>query len=269
MRRPRAGDRERAHASATDMFEDRRNGREGEVHLAGEQIDHRRPSAAIGNVVDLDLRDLPKLLAGEMDRGAQSGRRKGHLAGLLPGERDQFLGALGRHVRMHHQQQRRHREQRHGGEILPGVVRQLAGEQAGIDHERAVDHADGVAVRRRRRDRLRADLARAAAAIVDHERLPERAFEMRLHQPRQDVGRAARRIRHDHAHRALRIILRRRDARECRERKACQDASPVQHRGSHSLKFASRSSSGSGPRPGMSGICTAPFSIGTLLPYGT
>ena len=48
-----------------------------------------------------------------------------------------------------------------------------------------------------------------------------------------------------------------------------QNMAPVQHRGSHSLKRVISSSSGSGPRPGISGICTTPFSIGTLLPYGT
>ena len=163
-------------------------------------------------------RDLAELLAREMDRGAETGRRERDLAGLCLRQRDQFLRGCGRHGRMHDQHQRRGGEQRDRREILLRVVGQLAGEQAGIDHERTVDHADGVAVRRGGRDRLRADLAGAAAAIVDHERLPERALEMRLDQPRQDVRRAARRVGHDHAHRTLRIVLRERRARERGER---------------------------------------------------
>ena len=57
-------------------------------------------------------------------------------------------------------------------EILLRVVRQLPGEQAWIDHERAVDHPDGAAVGRSGRDRL-ADLARAAAAICRRRKIAE------------------------------------------------------------------------------------------------
>ena len=130
----------------------------GAVYLAGEQIDHRRPAATIGNMIDLDRRHLAELLARKMDRGAEAGGGERHLAGFGLCERNQFLRGLCRHLGMYHQNEWRHRKQRHGCEIFLRVVRQLPAERPRIDDERAVDHADGVAVRRRGCDRLRADL---------------------------------------------------------------------------------------------------------------
>ena len=54
-----------------------------------------------------------------------------------------------------------------------------------------------VAVRRRARDDRGADIARRAGAIFDHDRLAERLLQMAADDARQDVGRAARRERHD------------------------------------------------------------------------
>ena len=50
--------------------------------------------------------------------------------------------------------------------------------------------------------------AGAAATVVDVQRLPEHLADLRGHQARQDIGGAASRIGHDHAHGALRILLR-------------------------------------------------------------
>ena len=171
---------------------------------------------------------------------------------------------------MNHEHQRRHREQRDRREILLRVVGQLAGEQAGIDHERAVDDADGVAVRRRGRDRLRADLrsrrrrdcrprtiARARARDAAGSAAPECRTRRPAHTARSPAPGAAD------------SPARRRAAISAASARPSQNGSAVQHRVSHSLKFASSSSSGAGPSPGVSGICTTPFSIGTLLPYGT
>ena len=56
---------------------------------------------------------------------------------------------------------------------------------------------DGVAVGRRAREPADADRAAGAADILDNHRLAERRAHFVGHDPRGDVGRSARRERHD------------------------------------------------------------------------
>ncbi len=182
------------------MFEDRRHGRKSHLHLPGDEIRDRGARAAIRHRHQVDAGCLTQLLARKMHRRAEPRQCIGH-AGFLLRQRDKLLRARRRHRRMHDEHQRRGGDQRDRREILARVVGQLRPEQAGIDREGAVDQPDGVAVGRRGRDRLRADLARPAAAIVDHEALLELLLESGRKQARQDVGRTARRIGHDDTHR--------------------------------------------------------------------
>ena len=84
--------------------------------------------------------------------------------------------------------------ERHGGEqgLIHGV------HAHGVEQER-------VAVGRRARDRGGADVARCARAVLDQHRLSQGALQMLGDDARQDVGRSARRERHDQRDRSLRI----------------------------------------------------------------
>ena len=78
------------------------------------------------------------------------------------GGNDQHIGAL--------------RQQADRGEILDRVVVELV--EPGIDRMGHGDDEQGVAVRRRLRDRLGADHAAGAAAVVDHDLLAEAVAEL-------------------------------------------------------------------------------------------
>ena len=74
-----------------------------------------------------------------------------------------------------------------------------------------------VAVGIRARHRLEPDVAVAAGAVLDDERLPERLGEAGAEEARRDVGDAARGDVDDHPHRLRRPLLCRCRARECRQ----------------------------------------------------
>ncbi len=66
------------------------------------------------------------------------------------------------------------------------------------DHQRGFRrHQQRVAVGLGLRDRVGADAAGRARAVLDNERLPEGRLQMRLHQPRDQVGPTAGRERND------------------------------------------------------------------------
>ena len=88
-----------------------------------------------------------------------------------------------------------------GAMALDGVVRQLVQRRAGGIARR--HHGDRVAVRVGARRNLGADRAAGARAVVDDELLAELLGQPRRQQARDDVGAAAGRERHDHAHRPL------------------------------------------------------------------
>jgi len=103
---------------------------------------------------------------------------------------------------MHDQRVRLRREYADGCQVAQHVDRHLAVE-AGIDGDGGVGDAEqGVAIGRRLRGEFRADIAVRAGAIVDHELLARRVAERLAEHARDEIGAAARRIRHDHAHSA-------------------------------------------------------------------
>jgi hypothetical protein len=102
-------------------------------------------------------------------------------------------------------------------QVALDVVGQL-GHHLARDGERADrPHAEGVAVRRALRHRVDADGERATGPVLDHDRLPERARELRGEQPRHVVGGAAGRLRNDQLERPVRELLRGRAERGARE----------------------------------------------------
>jgi hypothetical protein len=93
---------------------------------------------------------------------------------------------------------RHRRDERHRDEILHGVVRQRLAEQRGIHREHAdVPEDHRVAVGRRALHFLHRDVAGASRPVVDVDLLPERGRQLRGQRSRDDLGRAARRERHD------------------------------------------------------------------------
>ena len=104
--------------------------------------------------------------------------------------------------------------QRRSHEVLLRVVWHSCDEEL-IDREMPDrGGADRVAVRRALGHRVDAHVAGGAGPVLDHERLAKLLGERLRDEPRKDIDRAAGRKADDDAHRAVRVGLRRRAARE-------------------------------------------------------
>ncbi len=120
------------------------------------------------------------------------------LAGVGRGVIDQLPNGMHRHRWIDHDDIRHHRQRRDVGE-RQRVVLQI-GIEARIDRQDAdVTEQQRVAVRRGARDRGRADGAAGAWPVVDDHRPAEDRRDLICDRPRQDVGQAAGRERHDEA----------------------------------------------------------------------
>ena len=143
--------------------------------------------------------------AGKMVRPADAGGAVEQLARLRLRERHVVLERRRGHRRMHHQHHGVAREQGNRRKILERVI---AEHRTGVrrdDHRRFGRRQQRVTVGIRLCDQRRADTAGRAGAVLDHERLAERRLQMRLQQPRHDIGAAAGGERHDDAHRPVGI----------------------------------------------------------------
>src|SRR5262245_3741610 len=96
--------------------------------------------------------------------------------------------------------------------IVEGRVDRVAGE----------DQKKRIAVRLRPHDRLRADIAARARSIVDNELLAQPLRELLSNQTSYCVGRTARRVADDDAHRPRRIGLRSRGSPHGRQRSSAR-----------------------------------------------
>ena len=128
------------------------------------------------------------------------------MPGLAWMSADQFLDRLRRQRRMEREQRRRLDRQRDRFEILDRIERNLI-VQGGIDGERRGGKQNGVAIGRRLRRAGHADIAAAAADVLDIELLAKLIGQLQRDQASDDVGRTARRVRNDHAHRSVGIAL--------------------------------------------------------------
>ena len=120
---------------------------------------------------------------------------------------DQVADGVELGIRIDHDDRGRFRNAADIGEILQRIVRQ-AREDARIDSDDRALHDQSVAIRVRLRDHAAADIAAGAGTIVDDDRLPETRGQFVLDEPHQNVGAAAGRKWHDHAHRLRREALR-------------------------------------------------------------
>ena len=73
------------------------------IDLARDEIGERGRAATIGHDDDLDVGNLAELLAGEMNAGADAGRRKGELARIGLGVIDEVFRGLERREFVHRQ----------------------------------------------------------------------------------------------------------------------------------------------------------------------
>jgi hypothetical protein len=139
-------------------------------------------------VADLDAGHAVHHLAREMQRGAEAGGGVGVFARLLLERREQFLEVRGEQVLLRGQDVRQLPHAGDEGEILARTVRELG---VAADREHVGGDAaepDRVAVRRRLRDRVRAQHAAGAGLVLDHEGLTGQFAHLLAEHARERVG---------------------------------------------------------------------------------
>ena len=131
----------------------------------------------------------------------------------------ELLEILRRKVRFHQQ----HHRGRDGADdrrkILGGIVGQVFQHRDVAGLRRVGSHQQGVTVRRAARDFLRAETAERAAAVLDHDRLPQLILQALADQARDLIGTGAGGKRHDDLDLPRRIVVddlgrRRRNSRQ-------------------------------------------------------
>ena len=130
---------------------------------------------------------------------------------------------MDRERRVDHQHERHMTDQRHQNEVPVGTVRQFLIERLVHRHGPAGGHHDRVAIGCALGDlHCRRDRARAGT-VLDHERFAETLGEFLSEQPRQNIGAAAGRERHDERDLAVGIlrgaVLGRRRADRCADQR--------------------------------------------------
>ena len=172
--------------------------------VPGQHVLHRRRAAAIEHELELGLGLLAEIEAADVRAaaGADARRRRLVRIGLQPG--DQLLGVLGRQRLLADDHQRRHREPDDRLEIVHRIPRHRI-ERRRADVARPVADAERVAVGRRADHAADADGGARAGHGLDQDRLAERLLHVLAHDPRDRVGRPARRERHDQRDRLRRI----------------------------------------------------------------
>ena len=137
-----------------------------------------------------------------MRGAAHAGRAVAQLARIGLGVGDELVEVAPRHRRVRHQRIGADRDVDDRGEILRDVVgRHLVDRDRERQAARRVEQ--GRAVGRRGDHRLGADDAGRARAVLHDELLAEPLGELLRQQPRHHVDAAARRHRHDDAHRLV------------------------------------------------------------------
>ena len=207
-RRPEAlgrCDGQRAQLAFPHQRDRRRDGDKGHGDASAQQVGDHGSGAAIGHVLDIDVRHRLEQLAGEVLRRADAGRGKAQLARVGARIGDQLLHGLGRHVIGHDENIGRVDRLRDRQQVLGGVVRHFAVE-TWIDGDLGVGrHQKCVAVGRGLGDAVARDVAAGAGNIFDHHRLAPDLAQPVGHDPGDDVHRTCGRIAKDHSDRAVRI----------------------------------------------------------------
>ena len=201
---------------------------------AGEQIGLRLQFAVVRHMEQVDAGHHLEQLAGNM--GEVAGAVRGHvdLARIGLGISDELGDGLRRERRRHHHDERRRADIADRRDIADEVEVEIVVQQV-AERVRRRDLEQRVAVRRRADHGLGRQIG-AGAGLVLGDKLLAEAIRQRLRdQARGNVGRTARRVADDEAHRPRRIIQRRRGARQNRHggsaRCQLQNATAVQFHG--------------------------------------
>ena len=188
------------------------------------QRNQRRPGALVGHGRQPDAQRPAQHHRAQMGYGprADVGKIDFLLVGFEVGE--QFFRVLRRQVLARNQRHRHVHDQAHVFEAGQRVVTQLAKKGRSRRHAVVVDQ-EGIAVRFRRSDELRAARAAGTGPGFHDDSLAERARHRRRQDARQDIGRSAGRERHNQRDGALGIVRKRRAA--VRRQQAGADAKQV------------------------------------------
>ncbi len=209
----RPGDGERAKLAGLDLRNEDQHAVDGEMRLPANEIGHRRRRAFVGNVGDVESGLGLEQGAQEMRRRAEAGAVV-ELARVGLGVGDELRDRLRRHVGPDHHDVRQQRRGRDRDEVLERIDVEARIER-GRDAERAGRaEQQRIAVGIGCGCGLEADGGARAGAVLDDHLLAEACRHRLAGQPRHGVDRPARRERHDHLDRLVRIGL---GARTCRD----------------------------------------------------
>src|SRR6516164_1729334 len=175
------------------------------VNRAGQETLHRGRAAVERNVLQVETSLAIEQIAGKArrdDAGAVI-----ELAGTGFGARDQFFHGLGPILGADVQQRRVLGRERDRGEVLERIIRQVAGGY-GIEHHGDIHHGEqGVAVGCHLGDARGRDRGIGAGLVFDHHRLVPHLAQALAGDAHEDIGRSARRERHDDADGSIGIAL--------------------------------------------------------------
>ncbi len=166
-----AGNGQRTQPPGLDVRQCRGQTIHHHLHLATDEVRHRRGAAAIRNVHhEYACRGLEHFHAQMRGRATAKGSVV-VLARMALGQGNELGQGLCRHRRVHHHHIRHHRHLRDRLEVLDRVVRHLRVERH-IDRMRTGDaHDQGISVRCGFGHHVRADIATGAGAVLHHHRL--------------------------------------------------------------------------------------------------
>ena len=202
-----AGDRERAHLLGLDHAGDRRDRGDHELRLAAQHVGDRGAGAAIGHMHGVGLGDVIEQQRRQMARRAVAGRAVGELARMRLSVVHELLEGLEFRFLRHDDDQRRGGDQRDRCEGGQRVDLEALEHVRVHRHRSLIGHQDRIAVRRGLGRGLGGDIAARRRDVFNDDGLAELFAGGLRHQPRDRIGAAARRIRHDQLDRAARIIL--------------------------------------------------------------
>ena len=196
---PVGAHREDLDLAVLDQRQARAERSEGDVDAAFGKVDDRLRGRTVRNVIELDAGHVREHLGREMRDAAEPYRRIIQNAGLRFRQREQLTHVLHRQLRRHRQRIGHDADHRDRREILDRIVDQLGVDDGVGDVRGGRRHAERVAVGRGLGDRIGADGAAGAGAVLDHDGLPEPFAELGGDQPSDHVDRRPRRQRDNHA----------------------------------------------------------------------